>query len=198
MRMVSQARGNESVRRVMQESTVTIEEVEDEVVDLVGMFNNFARSSMRMVKEVRKRPFPPSQSRMKEGASEEDSEEGMPRKQQRESILYYAAQCARAQLQHRGYDVKEAKRRANVLRATWNQVNDQNDLVKEVLEFLKDYPERGFRKEFLKDLEFIYGEDDQDWKKTKLREKHSKSVRPLRRNQRREKKQADQKTRLEE
>ena len=36
MRMVSQARGNESVRRVMQESTVTIEEVEDEVVDLIG------------------------------------------------------------------------------------------------------------------------------------------------------------------
>ena len=54
------------------------------------------------------------------------------------NILYYAAKCARAQLQYRGYDGKEAKRRANVLRATWNQVNDQNDLVKEVLEFLKD------------------------------------------------------------
>ena len=174
--MVSQARGNESVRRVMQESTVTIEEVEDEVVDLIGMFNNFARSSMRMVKEVRKRPFPPSQSRMKEGASEEDSEEGMPRKQQRESILYYAAQCARAQLQHRGYDGKEAKRRANVLRATWNQVNDQNDLVKEVLELLKDYPERGFRKEFLKDLEFIYGEDDQEWREMKEEDKAKREV----------------------
>ena len=36
--MVSQARGNKSVRRVMQESTVTIEEVEDEV-DLIGVFN---------------------------------------------------------------------------------------------------------------------------------------------------------------
>ena len=45
MRMVSQARGNESVRRVMQESTVTIEEVEDEVVDLIGMFNDYARGS---------------------------------------------------------------------------------------------------------------------------------------------------------
>ena len=57
MRMVSQARGNESVRRVMQESTVTIEEVEDEVVDLIGMFNDSARgSSARMVKEVKKRP----------------------------------------------------------------------------------------------------------------------------------------------
>ena len=57
MRMVSQARGNESVRRVMQESTVTIEEVEeDEVVDLIGMFNSYATSSrLRMVKEVRKR-----------------------------------------------------------------------------------------------------------------------------------------------
>ena len=33
MRMVSQVRGDESVRRVMQESTVTIEEVEDEVVN---------------------------------------------------------------------------------------------------------------------------------------------------------------------
>ena len=40
VRMVSQVRGNESVRRVMQESTVMVEEVEDEVVDLIGMFNN--------------------------------------------------------------------------------------------------------------------------------------------------------------
>ena len=87
MRMVSQARGNQSVRRVMQESTVTIEEVEDEVVDLIGMFNNYARgSSARMVKEVRKRPCPPSQSRMNEGASEEDSEEGMPRKRRYEPL----------------------------------------------------------------------------------------------------------------
>ena len=110
MRMVSQARGNESVRRVMQESTVTIEEVEDEVVDLIGMFNNFVRSSnVRMVKELRKRPCPPSQSRMNERTSEEDSEEGMPEKHQRESILYYAAKCARAQLQYRGYEDKEAK-----------------------------------------------------------------------------------------
>ena len=172
MRMLSQARGNESVRRVMQESTVTIEEVEDEVVDLIGMFNNYARgSSARMVKEVRKRPCPPSQSRMNEGASEEDSKEGMPRKHQRESILYYAAKCARAQLQYRGYDGKEAKRRANVLRATWNQVNDQNDLVKEVLEFLKDYPEQGFRKEFLEDLDFIYGEDEQDWREMRAENK---------------------------
>ena len=40
---------------------------------------------MRMVEEVRKRPqFSSSQSRMKEEASEEDSEEEMPRKQQRD------------------------------------------------------------------------------------------------------------------
>ena len=65
----------------MQESTVTIEEVEDEVVDLIGVFNNFARSSnVRMVKEVRKRPCPPSQFRLNERTSEEDSEEGMPKK----------------------------------------------------------------------------------------------------------------------
>ena len=40
----------------MQESTVTIEEVEeDEVVDLIGMFNSYAKSSsLRMVKEVRR------------------------------------------------------------------------------------------------------------------------------------------------
>ena len=136
MRMVSQVRGNESVRRVMQESTVTIEEVEDEVVDLTGMFNNFARSSnVRMVKEVRKRP------KMNPGTSDEDSEEGMPKKYQRENILFYATRCAKAQLQRRGYEDKEVKRRANVLRATWNQVKDQNDLVKEVLDFLNDYPD---------------------------------------------------------
>ena len=159
VRMVSQVRGNESVRRVMQESTVTIEEVEDEVVDLIGVFNNFARSSnVRMVKEVKKRP------KMNPGTSDEDSEEGMPKKYQRENILFYATRCARAQLQRRGYEDKEVKRRANVLRATWNQVKDQNDLVKEVLDFLNDYPDRAIRQEFLENLEFIYGEDDQDWK----------------------------------
>ena len=45
VRMASQARENEDVRRVMQESTATIEEIEDEVVDLIGMFNSCARSS---------------------------------------------------------------------------------------------------------------------------------------------------------
>ena len=159
VRMVSQVRGNASVRRVTQESTVTIEEVEDEVVDLIGMFNNFARSSnVRMVKEVKKRP------KTNPGTSDEDSEEGMPKKYQRENILFYATRCARAQLQRRGYEDKEAKRRANVLRATWNQVKDQNDLVKEVQDFLKDYPDRAIRPEFLGNLEFIYGEDEQDWK----------------------------------
>ena len=64
----------------MQELTVTIEEVEDEVVDLIGMFNNVARSSnVRMVKEVKKRP------NMNSGTSDEDGEEGMPAKYQREN-----------------------------------------------------------------------------------------------------------------
>ena len=43
-------------------------------------------------------------------------------------------------------------------------MKDQNDLVKEVLDFLNDYPDRAIRQEFLENLEFIYGEDDQDWK----------------------------------
>ena len=85
VRMVSQARGNESVRRVMQESTVTIEEVEeDEVVDLIGMFNSYAKgSSVRMVKEGKRK-----QHQVKPNLEEadEDSEEGMPKKRQRESI----------------------------------------------------------------------------------------------------------------
>ena len=58
-----------------------------------------------------------------------------------------------------------------MLRATWNQVSDQNDLVKEVLEFLKDYPEKGFRTEFFQDLDFIYGDDDQDWREMKAEDK---------------------------
>ena len=86
-------------------------EVGDEVVDLIGMFNNFARSSnVKMVKEVKKRP--------KTGTSEEDSEEGTPKKYQRENILFYATKCAREQLKRRGYEDKEVQRRANVLRAT--------------------------------------------------------------------------------
>ena len=81
VRMVSQARGNESVRRVMQESTVTIEEVEDEVVDLIGMFNSYAKgSSVRMVKEGKKKPH---QVKPNPEEVEEDSEEGMPKKRQR-------------------------------------------------------------------------------------------------------------------
>ena len=59
---------------------------------------------------------------------------------------------------------KEVKRSAKVLRATWTQVKDQNDLVTEVLDFLNDYPDRAIRQEFLENLEFTYGEDDQDWK----------------------------------
>ena len=43
-------------------------------------------------------------------------------------------------------------------------MKDQNDLVKEVLDFLKDYPDRAIRQEFLENLEFIYGEDERDWK----------------------------------
>ena len=127
-----------------------------------------------MVKEVRKRPCPPSQSRVDQEENDEASEEGMPKKYQRESILFYATQCARAQFQRRGYEDKEVKRRANVLRATWNQVTDQNDLVKEILEFLKDYPDRAIRQEFLNNLEYIYGEDDQNWTELRQEEKQRK------------------------
>ena len=78
----------------MQESTVTIEEVEDEVVDLIGMFNNFATSSnVRMVKEK------PSGSK-KNRLWSSDSEEGMPKKNQREKILYIGMTLARMQLEH--------------------------------------------------------------------------------------------------
>ena len=78
VRMVSQVRGNESVRRVMQESTVTIEEVEDEVVDLIGMFNSYAKgSSVRMVKEGKKKPH---QVKPNPEEVEEDSEKECQRK----------------------------------------------------------------------------------------------------------------------
>ena len=49
-----------------------------------------------------------------------------------------------------------------MLRATWNQVKDINDLVNEVLEFLKDYPDKPIRQQFLEDLEDVYGEEDQE------------------------------------
>ena len=98
------------MRRVMQESTVTIEEVEeDEVVDLIGMFNSYATSSrLRMVKEVRKRPCPPSQSRVDQEENDEASEEGMPKKYQRESILFYATQGAQEHSSN-GVDMKTKK-----------------------------------------------------------------------------------------
>ena len=88
------------------------------------MFNSYAKgSSLRMVKEARRAwtPRPPSQSRVDQEENDEASEEGMPKKYQRESILFYATQCARAQFQRRGYEDKEVKRRANVLRATWTK-----------------------------------------------------------------------------
>ena len=152
VRMVRQAQGTESVRRVMQESTVTIEEIEeDEVVDFIGMFNNLAsRAQIRMVKEkpVRfqtKRLFP------------SDSEDGMSKKEQRETILYTATKLAKLQLEHRNYPKNEIKRRANVLRAQWNEMKELNDMVKEILDYLKDYPERPGRTEFLERLEEVYG-----------------------------------------
>ena len=133
------------------------------------MFNSFARSSnVRMVKEMKKRP--------KTGTSEEDSEEGVPKKYQRESILFYETKCAREQLQRRGYDDKETKRRANALRATWKQVKDQNDLVKEVLDFLRAYPDRAIRQEFLEKVEFIYVEDEQDWKEMREEDREKREA----------------------
>ena len=86
----------------------------------------------------------------------------------------------RAQLQYRGYG-KEAKRRANVLRATWNQANDQNDLVKEVLEFLKKVSRARIWEEFLKDLDFIYGESEQDWREMKAEDKAKREAQRERR-----------------
>ena len=71
------------------------------------------------------------------------------RKECRRSIserVYYSTRRSAQEHSSNGVDVKkEVKRRANVLRATWNQVTDQNDLVKEILEFLKDYPDRAIR-----------------------------------------------------
>ena len=120
-----------------------------------------------MFKELKKRP---------ETGASEDGEEGMPKKYQRESILFEATRCARAQLQRRGYNEKETKRRANVLRATWNRVEDQNDLVKEVLDFLKDYPDREIRKEFLEKVECIYTEDEQDWREFRAEDREKKQA----------------------
>ena len=43
------------------------------------------------------------------------------------------------QLEHRNYPKNEIKRRASVLRAQWNEMKELNDMVKEILDFLKDY-----------------------------------------------------------
>ena len=101
----------------------------------------------------------------------------MPKKYQRESILCYATKGAKEQLQRRGYEDKEVKRRANVLRAAWNEVKDQNDLVKEVLDFLKDYPEQAIRQEFISSLDFIYGEDEQDWREMRQEDREKREAR---------------------
>ena len=53
-------------------------------------------------------------------------------------------------------------------------MTNQNDLVKEILEFLKDYPDRAIRQEFLKNLEYMYGEDDQNWTELRQEEKQRK------------------------
>ena len=73
-----------------------------------------------------------------------------------------------------------------MLRATWNQVSDQNDLVKEVLQFFKGYPDKGFRTEFLKDLNFIYGDDDQDWREMKAEDKAKREAQQERKGAERE------------
>ena len=152
----------------MQESTVTIEEVEDEVVDLIGMFNNFATgSNVRMVKEK------PSGSKKKRLWSS-DSEEGMPKKMQREKILYIGMTLARMQLEHRGFPVQDAKRRAKVLRAKWNEIKDQNDVVKEIMDYLEDYPERPGRTEFLTKLQDVYTSDEQRYRRLRKVDKERK------------------------
>ena len=138
----------------MQESTVTIEEVEDEVVDLIAMFDNHAKSSnVRMVNE---KPVRFQTKRL----FRSDSEDGMSKKEQRETILYTATKLAKLQLEHRNYPKNEIKRRANVLRAQWNELKDLNDMVKEILAYLKDYPERPGRTEFLERLDQVYTSED--------------------------------------
>ena len=64
----------------------------------------------------------------------------------------------------------------NVLRATWNQVKDINDLVNEVLEFLKDYPDKPIRQQFLEDLEDVCGEEDQDWREMRKEQKAKRNA----------------------
>ena len=79
--------------------------------------------------------------------------------------------------------------------------------MKEVLDFLNDYPDRAKRQEFLGNLEFIYGEDDQDWKEMRDEDKERREVlrehkklqnMPLREKQRRQQKQVDQRIEPEE
>ena len=43
-------------------------------------------------------------------------------------------------------------------------MKDQNDVVKEVLDCLKDYSDKEIRKEFLEKVEYIYTEDEQGWR----------------------------------
>ena len=143
-------------------------------------------SSVRRVKKKRET----RSRRIIEG----DSEEGMPKKEHRESILWNAPRIARMQLGHKKYDEKEIQRRANVLRATWNQ----NNMVREILDYLKDYPDRRGRTEFLADIDRMYAEDEQTWKE--MKDEDREQVRQLERNRKRRKRrnQEDQRIRSEE
>ena len=90
------------------------------------MFNNFvAGSSVRMVKQRKK----------KRRFLSDDSEEGTPKQELRESIVWKAARLVRTQLRYKrggiatAQEEKEFKRRTSVLPASWNEITDQNDMV---------------------------------------------------------------------
>ena len=93
---------------------------------------------------------------------------------QREKILYIGMTLARMQLKHRGFPVQDAKRRANVLRAKWNEIKDQNDVVKEIMDYLEDYPERPGRTEFLTKLQDVYTSDEQRYRRLRKVDKERK------------------------
>ena len=163
IRSVQLSRGKEQVRRFQETSTVTIEEVEDEVVDLIGMFNDIASGRLRMVREQ------PQEDDEEEKENEEDlieallgDDPGMPVQQQLLWIRWHGLQEVRV-----CQGLKATDRKSKLLASEWRKIKKVNDLVEAIISCLKDTDAYPALTNFLECVEKIYTEEDQEWREMK-------------------------------
>ena len=170
VRVVQQATGTERVRRI-EESTVMIEEVEDEVVDLIDMFNDMAANyNVRMVKN---KPAAKIKAKAEAKAQVRDQDEEDPigedesptssdedlfdktNAEVKKDLLEYALVLLKDYLKNMCGDKQKHLyyRKFQNMKLEWSSIKDENDLTQMVLDYLEKERAPQSRKIFLTRME---------------------------------------------